>query len=54
MYKDLFYKTESRMRTLKELGYEVFYVWECDASSAKGKENPVSVLREFNGTLEWE
>jgi len=54
LYKDLFYKTEKYMQKLAAYGYHVSYVWECDANSAKGKENPVSVLREFNGTLEWE
>jgi len=52
-YRELFYDTEAKMLKLKSLGYVVSYVWEHDAISAAGKKDPLSVLRLFEGKLEY-
>jgi hypothetical protein len=51
--KDMFTKTEEKLQKLSSLGYRVMYVWEYDYPRKKVMENVQSILREFNGTLEY-
>jgi hypothetical protein len=52
-YKDSFEKTEQMFTTVTSFGYIVRYAWESDYKKLKALQSPLSILREFNGKLEF-
>lgn len=49
-----FADTEARLIELTSLGYFVYFVWEYDYKRKKAFDSHESLLRTFNGKLEWE
>lgn len=52
-YKHYFEDTESKLEHMRFYGYKVYYAWECDYKKKGDCETTMSVVREFNGTLEY-
>lgn len=52
-HRDKFYDTETKLQKLASFGYVVRYVWECEYRRLKALQSPLSILREFDGTLRY-
>lgn len=53
LHKENFEHTERMFEQVAALGYVVRYVWESEYRQLKALQSPLSILREFQGKLEY-
>lgn len=53
LHKNNFYNTERKFVKITSFGYIIHYVWESEYKKLKVLQSPQSILREFNGKLEY-